>query len=121
MITCLKELYIVIHRARILLDFCSQSSQICLLLQNPQISGHFHDLNIEIATILDVFPLRELNFFPVMSGSRSSFSTGIADGPTFSWSLETRHSDFTSFRSWKILKRARYPIRPICNQLSFIV
>ncbi|KAK8958329.1 U-box domain-containing protein 17 [Platanthera guangdongensis] len=60
-ITCLKELYIVIHRARILLDFCSQSSRIWLLLQNPQISGHFHDLNIEIATILDVFPLRELD------------------------------------------------------------
>lgn len=58
--TCLKELYIVIHRARILLDFCSQSSRLWLLLQNLQIAGHFHDLNVEIATILDVFPLGEL-------------------------------------------------------------
>ncbi|KAH0453067.1 hypothetical protein IEQ34_017391 [Dendrobium chrysotoxum] len=59
--TCLKELYILIHRARSLYDFCSQSSRLWLLLRNQQISGHFHDLNIEIATILDVFPLREID------------------------------------------------------------
>ncbi|KAG0490853.1 hypothetical protein HPP92_007716 [Vanilla planifolia] len=58
--SCLKELYILIHRARVFLDFCSQASQLWLLLQNPQISGHFHDLDMEIATLLDVFPLRQI-------------------------------------------------------------
>ncbi|KAG0457829.1 hypothetical protein HPP92_022986 [Vanilla planifolia] len=58
--TSLKELYILINRARILLDFCSQASRFWLLIHNTQISGHFHDLNIEIATLLDVFPLREI-------------------------------------------------------------
>ncbi|PKA56851.1 U-box domain-containing protein 17 [Apostasia shenzhenica] len=58
--TCLNELYIFIYRARALLDFCTQSSRLWLLIQNPQVSGHFHDLNLEIATLLDVFPLRQL-------------------------------------------------------------
>ncbi|KAI7983644.1 U-box domain-containing protein 17 [Camellia lanceoleosa] len=31
------------------------------LLHNHSISGHFHDLNQEISTLLDVFPLNELN------------------------------------------------------------
>ncbi|GMP64463.1 hypothetical protein CsSME_00025729 [Camellia sinensis var. sinensis] len=31
------------------------------LLHSHSISGHFHDLNQEISTLLDVFPLNELN------------------------------------------------------------
>ncbi|XP_010248377.1 PREDICTED: U-box domain-containing protein 17-like [Nelumbo nucifera] len=59
-ILCLKELYLLIYRSKILLDYCSQSSRLWLLLQNSSISGHFHDLNQEISTILDVLPLKEL-------------------------------------------------------------
>ena len=53
---CLKELYLLLYRSKILLDYCGQSSKLWLLLQNHSISGHFHDLNQEISTILDVFP-----------------------------------------------------------------
>ncbi|KAJ6830952.1 U-box domain-containing protein 17-like [Iris pallida] len=63
-VVCLRELYILIFRSRSLLDYCSQSSRLCLLLQNPQISGHFHDLNQEIATILDVLPIGALGVAP---------------------------------------------------------
>ncbi|XP_058100871.1 U-box domain-containing protein 17 [Magnolia sinica] len=58
---CFKELYILIYRSKILLDYCSQSSRLWLLLQNSTISGHFHDLNQEISTLLDVFPMKELD------------------------------------------------------------
>lgn len=60
-ILCLKELYLLLYRSKILLDYCSQSSRLWLLLQNHSICGHFHDLNQEISTLLDVFPLGELN------------------------------------------------------------
>ncbi|CAD5187923.1 unnamed protein product [Musa acuminata subsp. malaccensis] len=57
---CLKELYIFVYRSKILLEYCSQSSRLWLLLRNPQISGSFHDLARELATLLDVIPLDDL-------------------------------------------------------------
>ncbi|XP_062096496.1 U-box domain-containing protein 17 [Humulus lupulus] len=57
---CLKELYLLLYRSRILLDYCSQTSKLWLLLQNHSISGHFHDLNQEISTLLDVFPMEDV-------------------------------------------------------------
>ncbi|XP_068643397.1 U-box domain-containing protein 17-like [Aristolochia californica] len=61
---CFKELYILIFRSKILLDYCSQSSRLWLLLQNPSISGYFHDLNQDMATLLDVFPTKQLTLSP---------------------------------------------------------
>ncbi|XP_010242129.1 PREDICTED: U-box domain-containing protein 17 [Nelumbo nucifera] len=63
-VLCLKELYLLIYRSKILLDYCSQSSRLWLLLLNSSISGHFHDLNQEISTLLDVLPLKELGLTP---------------------------------------------------------
>ncbi|GKU92405.1 hypothetical protein SLEP1_g6137 [Rubroshorea leprosula] len=59
-ILCLKELYLLLHRSKILLDYCAQSSKLWLLIQNHSISGHFHDLNREISTLLDVFPIKDI-------------------------------------------------------------
>lgn len=58
---CFKELYLLLYRSKILLDYCVQSSKLWLLLQNHSISGHFHDLNQEISTLLDVLPINGLN------------------------------------------------------------
>uniref|UniRef100_A0A5B6YHC9 RING-type E3 ubiquitin transferase n=1 Tax=Davidia involucrata TaxID=16924 RepID=A0A5B6YHC9_DAVIN len=60
-ILCFKESYLLLYRSKILLDYCSHSSKLWLLLQNHSVSGHFHDLNQEISTILDVFPIKEFN------------------------------------------------------------
>ncbi|KAI3741630.1 hypothetical protein L1987_59304 [Smallanthus sonchifolius] len=60
-VLCFKELYLLLYRSKILLDYCSHSSKLWLLIQNPSISGHFHDLNQEISTLLDVLPMNELN------------------------------------------------------------
>nr|BAJ34586.1 unnamed protein product [Eutrema halophilum] len=57
---CLKELYLLLYRSKILVDYCAQSSKLWLLLQNPSISGYFHDLNQEISTLLDIFPVNDL-------------------------------------------------------------
>ncbi|WCJ27251.1 U-box domain-containing protein 17 [Euphorbia peplus] len=59
-VVCFKELYLLLYRSKILLDYCAQSSKLWLLLQNHSISGHFHDLNQEISTLLDVFPLDDV-------------------------------------------------------------
>ncbi|KAL5576986.1 hypothetical protein UlMin_018685 [Ulmus minor] len=59
-VLCLKELYLLLYRSKILLDYCAQSSKLWLLLQNHTISGHFHDLNQEISTLLDVFPMGDI-------------------------------------------------------------
>ncbi|KAL3615147.1 hypothetical protein CASFOL_040808 [Castilleja foliolosa] len=58
---CFKELYLLLYRSRILIDYVKGSSKLWLLLQNHSISGHFHDLNQEISTLFDVFPLGEIN------------------------------------------------------------
>ncbi|GKU94353.1 hypothetical protein SLEP1_g7856 [Rubroshorea leprosula] len=57
---CFKELYLLLYRSKILLDYCAESSKLWLLLQNHSISGHFHDLNQEISTLLDVFPMKDV-------------------------------------------------------------
>lgn len=57
---CFKELYLVLYRCKILLDYCAQSSELWLLIQNQLIAAHFHDLNQEISTILDVLPVKKL-------------------------------------------------------------
>lgn len=59
-VLCFKELYLVLYRCKILLDYCGQSSKLWLLLQNHMLSGHFHDLNQEISTLLDVFPIGDI-------------------------------------------------------------
>lgn len=60
-VLCFKELYLVLYRSKILLEYCLQSSKLWLLLQNHSISGHFHDLSQEISTLFDVLPLDGLN------------------------------------------------------------
>ncbi|OWM72990.1 U-box domain-containing protein 17 [Punica granatum] len=59
-VLCFKELYLLLYRSKILLDYCSQSGKLWLLLQNRTISGHFHDLDQEIYTLLDVFPIKDI-------------------------------------------------------------
>ncbi|KAJ4769976.1 U-box domain-containing protein 4 [Rhynchospora pubera] len=57
---CFRELYILIYRAKMLLDYCENSARLWLVLKSEQISGNFRDLNQELATILDVLPIEGL-------------------------------------------------------------
>lgn len=58
---CYEELYIVLQRIKVLLEDCSTCSKMWLLMQIPTISSSFHHLIVELATLLDIFPARELN------------------------------------------------------------
>ncbi|KAK7359182.1 hypothetical protein VNO77_01130 [Canavalia gladiata] len=60
-VLCFKELYLLLYRSKILLDYCAQSSKLWLLLQNHPVSGYFHDLNQEFSTLLDVFPAKNVD------------------------------------------------------------
>lgn len=55
-ILCFKELYVLLYRSKILLDYCFLSSRMWLLLQNCLLSSHFHDIILEISTFFDIFP-----------------------------------------------------------------
>ena len=59
-ILCFKEMYITLSRTKMLLDYCSQSSRLWLLLQNSAISNHFLDLNKDILTFIEVLPFEEI-------------------------------------------------------------
>ena len=58
---CLEELYIVLQRIKTLLEDCINCSKMWLLIQNESASNSFHELTIELSTLLDIFPGKELN------------------------------------------------------------
>ncbi|KAI0492102.1 hypothetical protein KFK09_026367 [Dendrobium nobile] len=57
---CLKEFYVIVHRASFLLNYFFQSSRLWVLLRNQMISCQFLELGHDISTLLDVLPLNEL-------------------------------------------------------------
>ncbi|KAG8377113.1 hypothetical protein BUALT_Bualt09G0134700 [Buddleja alternifolia] len=58
---CFEELYIVLQRIKILLEDCSSCSKMWLLMQIPSICNSFRQLIVELSTLLDIFPAKELN------------------------------------------------------------
>ncbi|KAG0499324.1 hypothetical protein HPP92_003621 [Vanilla planifolia] len=58
-VLCLKEIYIVVHRTRFLLEYCAQASRLWLILRGSQIAGEFYELDREISVLLEVLPLDE--------------------------------------------------------------
>ncbi|KAG0454767.1 hypothetical protein HPP92_024059 [Vanilla planifolia] len=58
---CLKEFYIVLHRARVLLNYIAQGSRLWLLLREARIAEQFQELDREISTLLDVIPFDEFH------------------------------------------------------------
>ncbi|KAL1805708.1 hypothetical protein ACET3Z_028776 [Daucus carota] len=59
-VLCLGEMYVMLYRCKMLLEYCVRSSGLWLLIQCLSVSGQFHDLNLEMSTLLDVFPLDEV-------------------------------------------------------------
>ncbi|XP_078429242.1 U-box domain-containing protein 17-like [Wolffia australiana] len=57
---CFRELYVLFHRARIVLDYCGGPSRLWLFVNNSRVAAHFHDVAQEMATLMDVLPAREL-------------------------------------------------------------
>ncbi|KAJ1686647.1 hypothetical protein LUZ63_018037 [Rhynchospora breviuscula] len=57
---CLREIQLVLQRFKALLADCSARSRMRLLLQSDTVASEFHELNLELATLLDILPMSEL-------------------------------------------------------------
>ncbi|KAK3015336.1 hypothetical protein RJ639_007279 [Escallonia herrerae] len=60
-VLCFEELYILLHRIKTLVEDCLNGSKMWLLMQHESFASSFHELTAELLTVLDVFPVREMN------------------------------------------------------------
>ncbi|WJX49436.1 hypothetical protein P8452_35871 [Trifolium repens] len=59
--THLLEMYIVLHRIKKLIEDCSNGSKFSVLMQIETVADNFNKLTGELSTLLDVFPIHEMN------------------------------------------------------------
>lgn len=58
---CFEELYIVLQRIKTLIEDCSNGSKVWLLMQTELIANLFHELTVDLSTLLDIFPVKDMN------------------------------------------------------------
>ncbi|GMJ08536.1 hypothetical protein like AT5G01830 [Hibiscus trionum] len=58
---CFEEMYIVLRRIKGLIEDCSNGSKMWLLMQIPHLANSFHELTLELSTLLDIFPVQEFD------------------------------------------------------------
>ncbi|KAF8007680.1 hypothetical protein BT93_K1622 [Corymbia citriodora subsp. variegata] len=58
-VLCLEEMYILLQRIKMLIEDCCNGSKMWLLLQVALVSDSFRELNADLTTLLDVFPVGE--------------------------------------------------------------
>ncbi|TKY63621.1 U-box domain-containing protein 16 [Spatholobus suberectus] len=61
LVLCLEEMHIVLHKVKTLIEDSSNASKFNLLMQIETVADNFHRLTGELSTLLDVFPLQELD------------------------------------------------------------
>ncbi|KAB5552236.1 hypothetical protein DKX38_009547 [Salix brachista] len=57
---CFEEMYLVLQRIKTLLEDCGNGSKMWLLMQSDSVGNNFHELTVELATLLDIFPVKEV-------------------------------------------------------------
>ncbi|KAE8662769.1 U-box domain-containing protein 16 [Hibiscus syriacus] len=58
---CFEEMYIVLQRIKALIEDCSNGSKMWMLMQNSHLASSFHELTLELSTVLDIFPVEEFD------------------------------------------------------------
>ncbi|KAJ3669071.1 hypothetical protein LUZ60_011021 [Juncus effusus] len=58
---CLREIQLVLQRFKALMADCSARSRMRLLLQSDTVASEFHELTLELATLLDILLISELD------------------------------------------------------------
>ncbi|KAK8307720.1 hypothetical protein V6Z12_D02G005300 [Gossypium hirsutum] len=53
-------MYIALQRIKTLLEDCSNGSKMWMLMQIQVLSNNFHELTLELSTLLDIFPFKEI-------------------------------------------------------------
>ncbi|KAK8571441.1 hypothetical protein V6N12_027530 [Hibiscus sabdariffa] len=59
-ILCFEEMYIVLQRIKTLMEDCSTGTKMWLLMQVHVLANSFHELTLELSTLLDIFPFKEV-------------------------------------------------------------
>ncbi|KAJ6913378.1 hypothetical protein NC651_015788 [Populus alba x Populus x berolinensis] len=57
---CFEEMYLVLQRFKTLLEDCVNGSRMWLLMQSDSVANNFLELTVELATLLDIFPVKEV-------------------------------------------------------------
>lgn len=60
-ILCFEEMYIVLQRIKFLIEDCSNGSKMWLLMQHETVANSFHELKVDLSTLMDVFPANDLD------------------------------------------------------------
>ncbi|KAA8517522.1 hypothetical protein F0562_017848 [Nyssa sinensis] len=60
-VLCFEELYIVLQRVKALFEDWSNGSKMWLLMQSESLSNTFHELTVDLSTLLDIFPVKDMN------------------------------------------------------------
>lgn len=58
---CFEEMYIVLQRMKTVIEDCSNGSRTWLLSQNESVANSFHELVLDLSTLLDILPVREIH------------------------------------------------------------
>ncbi|KAK8556539.1 hypothetical protein V6N13_064562 [Hibiscus sabdariffa] len=58
---CFEEMYIVLQRIKTLIEDCSNGSKMWLLMRTPLLANSFHELTLELSTLLDIFPVNDFD------------------------------------------------------------
>ncbi|XVE80767.1 hypothetical protein DITRI_Ditri15bG0006700 [Diplodiscus trichospermus] len=56
---CFEEMYIVLQKIKTLIEDCCSGSKMWLLMQIQSFANSFHELTLELSTLLDIFPVKE--------------------------------------------------------------
>ncbi|VFQ91015.1 unnamed protein product [Cuscuta campestris] len=60
-VLCFEELYIALQRVKALMENCRNSSKMWLLMRIEPISNSFHELAVELSTVFDILPAKDLS------------------------------------------------------------
>ncbi|KAL6176400.1 hypothetical protein ACLB2K_053033 [Fragaria x ananassa] len=58
---CFQEMYILLQRIQTLIEDSSNGSKMWLVIQNESLANSFHELTLDLSTLLDILPVKELD------------------------------------------------------------
>lgn len=60
-ILCFEELFIVLQSVKTLIEDCCNGSKLWLLIQQQSVANKFNELTLELSTLIDIFPVKDMN------------------------------------------------------------
>ncbi|XP_038883276.1 U-box domain-containing protein 16 [Benincasa hispida] len=113
---CLEEMYIVLQRIKTLIEDCSSGSKMWLLTQNESIANHFHELTLDLSTLLDIFPVKDAGLTEDVEELFYLLRNHCSESTVF---LDPR-DETLRFRVLKMIDRIKDEIVPDYSELSEI-